>query len=996
MNPGLESAVRAQPELSYSGSLVIVALHNTFPGHELHVANEIDKSIRQEAEQHAAVAWARENQKPKPSTKPRDGDPGFDRFAETRHFALFGQFDLATVFRSTGFHVCNQLATSSSVTSQQFIIGNAPELPAGQPGSRTFCFNDPEQESSLTRTDLGPVVAICQIQVVGLFTSAGGMQLMQPALRAFDKRIVDECREREVPKCLFIDSFGWSDWTIVLAGHDFETILDSVFALRQTTVEDILRQIDDKDLRERLAERVAPANNCDEDAVRGALCTTYTLLGVDLEHVKSELHQEIRERHPDLHLPERSPSRSELSGEIRPQTKLSVRPGREAEVARILAETTGTKAPGIRFAVGKADISIRAEDLFPGTEAGAGVGAVEFLRRVYYLRWRLLGEPLPRNEFGERIPWGSPADFAATIPAIIDCHTEIERPEPPPPETPPRSSQGLLANDLAGLYQVDQLVGSQFWTAMRDRLVSKQLVDNLLAALSLWLDSLRDDYLIDEMIELADAMTVSHEFAERMLAPESDYTRLEIEKFFRLFSSNFARSFTHRWQASYHMCDSTDAMAEYRGGLTQFLTTVDGLVKALCSLAADSKSIAVLSNISHEATTQLHLSVCQGPDRNGFHSRVALAVVQFNWTFLVHPEHLRTLLHEFAHVAIESSSYLNGLGDETLRGLLIRGPTADTLTGYRNESLREIAVELVVLQLCFADDPGLYARCHLPRLALSAELQGGRPADNAVQIVGHFARSFLVSWIGASWDGPENCPPDDRIRDWWQEHKRYIPAQAAGDVSVEHFIDRLGDEFLKRVKSWWASDSEFYAKMRDATHALLSKDSLQGFQSRLADAMGTAKATIADSLAKGRPINVEDVVSIPRDDAVSERMDEAQRIAQRLRPYRLQALAGFLILMRVYFERLDHRVRTGGASSPYTERENGELTFARNAQEVMFDHRYGSVFVTGRDSLEQYARLRVALIKSMWHVSEVSKNHEVRIRIEERERSKQIAAAAES
>ncbi len=934
-------------EFQYKGPLAIVSLQTVTQGLETDVAHQVDELLGNVRAQHTEVSSARAEKRKKRDLSAIQADTTkssseYASLFRARHYAMLGQFDLASIYYASGFSVCHELSKVRRVISQHHLFGATPVV-------NHFASVEKERfpancEPIATDAFEYPLIAISQLQVNSILNAASGLHLLRPAIRVFAEKINDAVDGDPDLRGIFLDSFGWSDWTVVLYGYDYEKLLRAIYQLRTTQLQELVDRAP-KSVKRHIESRLSglkPDREGENSSEMLGLCTTYTSLGCTIEFADQCFREEVRDRRPDLSVKPPATPRT-VGGEIRSHVRLSVRPGREPMALKSLRHVAKSDAPKPRFTVGRNDFSISASELCGTSEDK--VPTQEFLQKLFYLRWILGGSPKIQEHKG--LCWGlSPSTPKSSI---MSCFTEVETQTP---ENNP--SQDATWSSVAEIFRgasdhLAQLGGENFAIKMRKKLISKNLRDDLGDVIFLWLNSLGDEYLASSMIELTDSAMVCYRMINHLLDDDSS-TKYNVEKLLTRFTANFAQSFRHRLQSSYYLCDRAEIVSEQKGGLIRFLSTIDGFVKAVLSLAGSSEDLAALTSIRYDALAKVLVDV---REREG--QRYGHAITLVNWTCLVHPERLRTILHELAHVITVSRSFVSAFTDPADREAIFALPV-DSLDGLRQERIRELAAESFIAELCFHDDLDLYARVFISQFAVSLEGHGHSFVDCATQVVEHSVRAYLVAKI---LEQKLDFDRADAVR-WWEQHRNLIAfsVEWTDAILAESLI-----EFLHQVQEWLSRER------------LVCEQILAGVRQTLGEANGECFTTTIKTLWKHLPSVKSSLVK-----GVPFLFEEPQRTKEiradlKQRATRLASLGRQIVLFRAFLEIIDDWVWRGPNCRPYVghSSDDGAIIFDESEQEAVYDSVYGTVFVASQKKADDYLRLRLAFVNSMWHLAETSK-----------------------
>lgn len=249
----------------YKHGLMNVLLMDLKPGYERRTIKEIDKELQLYRE---GLWIANHEHEVKGKTKFRsdlnnqnDDYEGLikdltkktskDLESHAVHASLMGHFDLASLFISNGFSLCQRLNTLDRVLSYQVIIGGIP-VPEKMDGLSVLCQENPNKfispyqhekdEDSYPELDeetfKKPILSISHLQVNGLLKTIIGGAAVVPVLLAIDSKIKSIVHKNEVT-ALVLDGLGWSDYTLLLKGSNLDLISKCIRAVTTITMADI-------------------------------------------------------------------------------------------------------------------------------------------------------------------------------------------------------------------------------------------------------------------------------------------------------------------------------------------------------------------------------------------------------------------------------------------------------------------------------------------------------------------------------------------------------------------------------------------------------------------------------------------------------------------------------------------------------------------------------------------------------------------------------------
>lgn len=991
----MDSSVRSIRNfgIQYDPSIFMITLSNVAPGYEDNIASHIDRQLLIARAREVATQQAHHARRRAPiintvadamQVKPEDLHPRVPS-STASHFATFGHFDLASIFLTSSFGMCHRLAQIPNVISQRSLIGVMPKpLPDGAHDIWPFCQDGDELLSFMTSVSKQrefPLIAICQLQIDPLLSTIIATNMVLPALLLFSRKIQslgfspnNGKTGKNVHAC-FIDSSAWGHWTVVLFGGDYNELSRIIYRIRQTSLHDLKQEMsrvaDPMDLKGydekiRQIEKQLKGCNAPDNRIR-LLSTSYTILGGRLGLVKDCLEDKIDESNK-IQRTQRT-AKWQVRGEVTPNTFITIKPGREREVRRLL-EDAGVKLRANRYMLGKPDIHLMGSNLAHRADGQNLISTLDLFKSLYFIQWNLLGSPkLPGEKSRQVRHWRGDKDGLKVESTVANIYSNIECAVPSKDLVDFTCPDGSCRSTLPELYRAafeERLPADRekFLLEIKQRYVSRSLAMSMLDLIVSWADALKDYYLSSQMIELANAYWVMCKSMQSILGKNNRITRFEMEDFLKEYIADFARSFNHRFLGSYHMIEHNDALTEYKGGLTMFITALDGFAKSIVSLGDDCGRVGILSALGHESNA----AVCvQQVFRDGSHKDSFLhAAVHVNWTHVAHPSRLRTVLHECCHVLIKSDPFqriLKKRGRHHDLGVFLNwDEKCDTKYGLDAHRLKEITTEILVARLLFKDNMQLYTRTTLVQIMADVHCCGYQPNDNFIQRVEHLTRCFVV-WLVCTRNLSTLTMKDlqNMAEQWFNDNSFYI-------YSPDQTKTLLCREFVNEVCNWLSAGglNRFQIKeLLEIVDLFLAQRSTGKFAIELAQ-MTAQVPYIKEQLAHGRPVYFE---------APAPRTNGYNNVAGL--SSRRTALQNYLLLLRAFLEIIDEWTENGRDRSTksdiYTERKDGQLNFEQKPHTILYDEIWSMYFFTHHTQADAYIKTRYAMLKSMWHLSETEK-----------------------
>lgn len=927
------------------------------------------------------------------------------------HATVLGNFQLASFFTSVGFGLCNEFAPITHVSSQQYIVAGIPYPEEAVDWRPIYVNQDPagflphyDYNKMLTAGEHAgrrerlvykrPIIFITHIQLTGPISTISAGSLILPILYLIEEKAAAIGGNL---KALLLDSCGWSDFVLLIRGDNIERVGKLVYDIAQITQQDLLNkwdglisclkepfrqaQKDQKDAFSRRFDRMAGKlkvhlqDTSASDLQHAHLFSmTFTLPGVLWPFANDALQHEVFGESTSVSSRCAATFRKwKIGGKVRVHLRMNVRPGHEPMVWS-LGDSLPNKKPKF-VSVGHEDIILphSSSSLCRGGE-GRAILLKKALPKMLKLQWKLLGEP--RVDFSgndaRTLLWKNPVCKSRYQPSpLLATTVDLEIPLPISSSSvpSPQYSIGDKYEQKISAAFLEEGTQSSIW-ALRKRLVSRQVLNSLIQVIALWREKLRDYSDANRMIELADSWMTWRNALTAQLKDEKVHS-WEIEELIRSFTLPFGQAVVQRFITGFHMSEATDFTAEFKGGLSKLLTGLDGLVKSVLALVADSGHVGALTLTGHDSGASIELkTVCDRATAEEW----TLAVANLNSTHLVHPLNIHTVIHEVLHTVPNSKGFQDILNRST-KGRELRRffdmPESDSEEGLTRIRLEEIIVEYLVALLVFRNAGELYSHSYLLQVAIHPESYSCAPEVTELYLMENIARGFVIQQMLDNCNDPSSklnwSDVEKRFASWWKRNQRFVTLDAdfAGVCGP-----RMGEMIAQQPWEWQQRIEVIRTTVADYFHSSNSSNDVSGqlrasFYASLADSSSSV-IDIKESLAAGLPVHVV----FPPDPA---------EVSRPLRVRRLESLVAYLRLVRGYYEVLNDLLSEAPSSPLLLKRHDGNLDFREciKKQKVLVNASAGALFTIGEKKHHESCRLRIAFLKSMWQHAEVTKNSEI-------------------
>lgn len=973
---------------------VIKRIDNALKGYRTHLAKVEDSRDR-------CVTFHSSPPAPAGSNGKTAGDIAREEPAgilcEAVHATLLGRQQLATIFRSHGFGLCHVFGSIDQILSHQIILGDIPS-PVDPLPFKVLSQKDPDgffsraTGSDLTGSSLGaPLLTICQLEVSGLLRCVSAANITLPLLLAIDECLTD-CAPGRL-RGLVLNTFGWSDYTLLLRTYDIETALYCVDRLRRLTLGGIrdawevaISYSSSADSGKsqigalvgrlkRLLDPFGPAREAPPDFFPSNMpffSASTSVPGLLWPLVDLHLKAAIAGKEANL---------GQSMGRAEAYFMLSVPAGHDYNVENVLAGEL-RKQEGIKGAghletphttLGYFDRIIPATKLCSSKDEDDFVSFSELVAKFYHLRWRLAGEPGTPD-----CPWlVAPDDdrsrgFIQNMVLLMQGHSEALPPEK-------NAALAKATNHEWERFVFEAFGGtrltekkSEFISLMKNCGITRSLRSSFLHIVSLWRRELEDAQESVPMVELADSFIT---WINALVASlkNGENAPADIEELIRFFTQPFAQAVLQRTLTGYHMSEYTDLNSDFKGGLSRILTGIDGLVKAALSLVGPPFQAGCLTLVGQGRTATASIKKVFLDWKSEASEEYLCSVLSIDYPQLAHPLCISTVLHELLHIVVASRDFLQALkkcgGDDELCRRLSgeRGTEKERLVDVRIE---EMLVEHLLAWLTFPEEPELYARTAMVQIVLHPEFWSNAEKENKWALAEHTARVYVVSRLLAApeeMDRPKTLLLD--FDDWWRQNVDRLFASKDSSELKSAVKNAIADWMCSPVIRGFlalihAVPSTFFT-------GLTSKEVLGSNVPRRAEFL----RGLRDTQNKYRQ-EVSRILDAPRFEGIHFVFyDSNDDLPRCLQVRRMESLIGYLTLIGAFYRSLDRLLCEEGEAPLLLRRKGSSILFDESSasSQYLLDPLSGTLFTIGSEAHAHYLSLRLAFLGSMWHLAEVMK-----------------------
>jgi len=847
----------------------------------------------------------------------------------TPQFAtLIGRFELASVFLSTDFDACRRLQELEHVNSQQFVLGTVPRP------TLFACEVLNQSSTSLMKnftkenTDK-PIVAIVLIQLSAPLTYLLGGHILHLTIYAIDQAIA-ALVDSNTTDVTVIDNYGWNELTVVVHSNSVDEITAVISAVSNLQLSTLVKFVDQlhknnpdtpyfadakNAARRRIPELLIGYNESDEGTISNHLVlTTSTVLGL----VWPCVHDLLRSQQDPT-----AGHEWNISGKISSISRFSIKAGHLNDAR-------------------KAADSISEGNLYGFYDIGIYSSETDFVSavlQIYSQRLDLLQLDSAefRNDFWRNRESSHTGKYSNIL---IDSSTDIfTRSEATSDKSITIHTDRLnhritnKVNKMLGQLadKTEEVLAEQ---ALSQH-VASQLILSSRSVWYLWSREMLSFTNMFRMMELTGAYIAWLDCMKQLLQLEGSDPR-KIQSHLRSLVEDFGPASTQRVLSSYAFSEFTDLNSEFKGGLSQILTAIDGIMKAVLSLnkseAGWLQSVGALTLIWPQPIAEFSRRLV---DNASFY-----AVIRLNSHHILQPIRTRSLLHEMLHIIVDTPLFSTFVNSRVSSELLMVPRCADEIS--------EISVELLIIKLVFRNNVDLFTRNRLMNLSLDLATVFSIEHQDYQKLIVNVYRQFVIYRVFNSNDDQGADGLRESFSRFWRKysHALGIKQFALSETIEENINNDVYVQYVTNSSSLTTAefDSEI-ALINENIDSFFQLDSSRRFlASRIEKDMPMLVSVVKTSLKRGSPIVIPS--KTPKGNS---------------REVGINNLFVFSVLLRSYCEYIDDGLLAGKSGNQY------QFDASRSSDaKFRVDRVTQSIVGTTSNAKSEEFLARIAFIKSLW------------------------------
>lgn len=608
----------------------------------------------------------------------------------------------------------------------------------------------------------------------------------------------------------------------------------------------------------------------------------------------------------------------------------------------------------------------------------------KFIASLYHFRWKLLSEKCndfvfkssANKEIKKQLPWLCQNHLLDNWPICVrDVSMDIMGHMPLNENQSGESDHYLMTHIfnrfIAQVIDDNKKLVEDFLSKLKAKGIRRSIRNVIRQMLSIWKRELMTPQSAGNMIELIDVLWNWFKQIEIMTDSE-DISIYEIDKRIRFLTQPFIQALEHRTLTGFYMSEHAELTTEFQGGLYNMITSLDGFVKAALSLTTTPYNTSGMSVIDHNHMASISIMSCHEKKRgiNGEikNQEYICAISRLNYTHMVHPNNISTVLHELIHVIVQSDDFKRAIESVDKDRILldsVKPAYEDTPDDFIKQRRVELLVEYILGWLLFKDKPEIYSKCFLLQLSLNIESYAQDKKKVIPVFVEHICRCFVVENLLMMSDEEIaffDLPVGKTFDQWWDKNCAYIFPRGVESTSLKEYVIRALSQwnasFLKKnIELVLKSTREYFI-------LTCNKDSLRSqFLHNMRILQENETEKVVDMLFAKKPKPVHFVFN---------KNNENNTRCLWIR--RMESLIGYLMLTRCYYIGLFDKFESVEKGDLFIKRKAGNVDFTdtRANGGYFLDQVGESLFTVGHASVE-YFNVREAFLKSIWHMTEIMK-----------------------
>lgn len=150
-------------------------------------------------------------------------------------------------------------------------------------------------------------------------------------------------------------------------------------------------------------------------------------------------------------------------------------------------------------------------------------------------------------------------------------------------------------------------IRKQIYQPMKSATLPKVVTLRIINAIALYNEGIQDEFLFSNFLEL-------HPYVEKLLTIVDDIARdnasySDISELLNRNIDIFEKAWRNRFRATWRLGEITDFNLEFKGGIQQIVSALDGAYKAVCSVLGMPGSIAVVSSSPRISSTEMSIEL---------------------------------------------------------------------------------------------------------------------------------------------------------------------------------------------------------------------------------------------------------------------------------------------------------------------------------------------------------------------------------------------------
>lgn len=461
-------------------------------------------------------------------------------------------------------------------------------------------------------------------------------------------------------------------------------------------------------------------------------------------------------------------------------------------------------------------------------------------------------------------------------------------------------------------------VKKQIHEPMKRATLPKVVTLRIINAIALYNEGIQDEFLFSNFLELRSYIEVLLNNIVSKIS-ERDDSYLSTSNYLNTAVDIFEKAWRNRFHATWRLGEITDFNLDFKGGIQQIVTALDGAYKALTSILGKPGAIAVVAGSPRISSTEMSIELNYfdifQPEFFAARSSHEAACHKYEEisSLITSPVRDDLIVEEISHLRRALPEYTEWFDPIT--------------TPFSPKLFFKILADMCALKFTFFNDIDLFMFWYRNIFIVDPiawKIQNGKSTSKDEGLMDFLVRLFLV--LGDSYD------TTNIISNYWSK-----------DVLPELNIDQKAiEEFHTVIKEVLSNSKLFRSLLNNFTHYI----------SDLA-----LKINFNISKAKEYVVQMESDLNsgrVCRYNIENHKPDESR----------------FMFVQSLFNAYLSLLKKKSGVGNVLLERDkNGEPIFSPEKDaKILFDKR-GGTFIFDHDLMSWYFRVRCAFIMSLWDMS---------------------------